>query len=65
MKRYEVTIKPKFAAYSGSWSAGEYTITVVAKDRAEAIKRARRGYEDSKVNPATFTAKEVKTQPED
>lgn len=57
MNTYTVTVRPKFAAHSGGWSAGEYTVEVCAKDRATAIKRARRGYEDAKVNPATFTAK--------
>jgi hypothetical protein len=57
MGTYEVTITPKFSAHAGSWSAGKYTVEVYAKDRATAIKRARSGYEDAKVNPATFTAK--------
>lgn len=57
MKTYVVTIRPKYAAHAGSWSAGEYTVEVYAKDRPAAIKRARAGYEDSRINPATFTAK--------
>lgn len=54
---YIVTVKPKSRLHSGGWSSGEYTVEIVAKDRATAIKRARAGYEDAKVNPATFTAR--------
>jgi len=57
MKVYEVTITPRYAAYAGAWQAGAYTVEVYAKDRAAAIKRARAGYEDARVNPARFTAK--------
>lgn len=54
---YIVTIRPRYAAHAGSWSAGEYTVEVFAKDRAEAIRRARADYEDARQNPATFTAR--------
>lgn len=56
-RTYVVTITPKHKAYAGSWSSGEYTVEVYAKDRNHAIRQARAGYEDSRVNPATFRAR--------
>lgn len=63
MKTYIVTVTPKHRAYAGSWSAGAYEVEIFAKDRNDAIRQARAGYEDSRVNPATFTAKVKKAEP--
>lgn len=59
MNLYCVTVKPRHKLYAGSWASGEYTVEVFAATRAEAIRKARRDYEDSKVNPATFTARKI------
>jgi hypothetical protein len=59
-KAYEVTITPKFVTYAGSWAGGEYTVTVFAKDKAQAIKRARADRADNEgpaATPAKFTAR--------
>lgn len=63
LSTYIVTIKPKHDLHAGGWSAGAYTVEVVAKDRATAIKRARAQYEDGAVNPATFTARKKAVSP--
>jgi len=55
-RTYIVTITPRYSMHSGSWASGAYTTEVIAKDRAHAIKIARRDYEDGAVNPAKFTA---------
>jgi hypothetical protein len=60
MKTYTVTVTPKYAMRIGSWQAGPYEVEICAKDRAAAIKAARRDYEDGKTNPATYTAKQKK-----
>jgi len=58
LRRYTVTVTPKYAAYSGSWSAGEYKSEVVAYDRAEAIKQARQEFNENNFsNAATYRAR--------
>jgi hypothetical protein len=56
-RTYVVTVRPKHKLYAGSWASGEYTVEVDATDRDHAIRKARDGYEDSRVNPATFRAR--------
>lgn len=56
-RAYVVTVTPKHQLHAGSWSSGAYEVEVTASSRGDAIKSARRDYEDSKINPATFTAK--------
>lgn len=57
-KTYVVTITPKHQTYAGAWASGEYTVEVFARDRAEAIRKARSDYsaENGGMNPASFRA---------
>ena len=65
LRTYVVTVTPKHKAYAGSWQSGSYEVEVVARDRSDAIKSARRDYEDGAVNPAKFTAKLKKEEAAD
>lgn len=57
-KTFVVTITPKHQSYAGSWASGEYTVEVFARDRPEALRRARADYsaENGRMNPASFRA---------
>ena len=57
-KVYVVTVTPKMKLYSGSWSNGQYNVEVYADSANDAIKRARRMYNDDMNDcAATFKAK--------
>jgi hypothetical protein len=59
-RRYTVTVTPSVVAYAGSWAGTSYAVEVYAKDRADAIKQARRARnrEEGRYAPkATYTAK--------
>lgn len=59
MKKFEVTITPKFQTYAGAWASGEYAVEVLANTRNEAIKKARADYqhENGTLEKATFKAR--------
>ena len=58
-KAYLVTVKPAMVVYTGNHAGGEYTVTVNASSRANAIKQARaerRDNEGSQDAPVRYTA---------
>jgi hypothetical protein len=42
LRLYVVTIEPTMKVYAGAWSSGPYTVEITARDRSEAIRKARR-----------------------
>lgn len=56
-RTYTVTVTPKHKLHAGSWASGSYEVEVTALTRSQAIRSARRDYEDGAINPAKFTAK--------
>ena len=63
LRSYSVTVKPTMKVHSGTWSNGEYTVEVYARDSSHAIRKAREEYKDNggKGIPAVFRAKLVDT----
>ena len=57
---YLVTATPGMVTYAGAWQVGEYTVTVAARSRTEAIAMVRKGRRDEDGRhgvPHTFRAR--------
>lgn len=62
-KTFSVTITPKYQSYGSGWSSEEYNMEVVAYDRNDALKQARKQYSDNsgfKGDTASYSVKVVK-----
>lgn len=60
---YSVTVTPKITTYAGNNTSGEYTATISARSRDEAIKLARKDRSDIEGRygvSATYRAKILK-----
>jgi hypothetical protein len=62
-KTFSVTITPNYQSYGSGWSSEEYKTEVVAYDRNDALKQARKQYNENsgfKGDTATYSVKVVK-----
>lgn len=60
IRLYEVTVTPSMVAYAGSSTFGEYKVAIAARDRVEAISKARAERRDADGRlavPAKFSAR--------
>lgn len=63
LKTFSVVVTPKYESHGSGWSSGKYEMEVMAYDRNDALKQARKQYNDNsgfKGDTASYSVKVVK-----